>query len=304
MKINKIIILVAGFGTRFLPAAKSQPKEMLCVVDKPVVQYIVEEAAKSGLNNIIFVTNRYKKSLEDHFDSNPDLENLLKKSGKLQLLKEIKKIDDLARFSYVRQKEMAGQGDALLAADHLVTADEAVAVSFGDDIVIDSPPVFQKMIAFFQKISASRDIKNWPAILLIVRVPKSEISKYGVVGIEFPKMRFNRDAVFKINKIIEKPDKKTAPSNFVVIGSYIFPPKIYDIFRRLKKEKKFKNKELGITDAITEFLKTGGEVFGLEFKGKRYDCGNKLGFLEAIVQLGIQHKEVGKNFNKYLKKNF
>ncbi len=301
MRVNKIIILVAGFGTRFLPAVKSQPKEMLCLVDKPVVQYIVEEASKSGLDNIIFVTNRYKKSLEDHFDSNPELENLLEKGGKKEILKEIKKIDNLAKFSFVRQKEMGGVGDALLAADHLVAENESVAVAFGDDVVMDDPPVFKKMIDFYQKASIGKSQKNWPAVLLIERVPESDISKYGIVGIAPKKIKFRQENVYKINDIVEKPEPKNAPSNLGVIGAYMLPPSIYQILRRLKKEKKFNGKELYLTDAIKKFIKSKGEVYGLELSGKRYDCGNKLSFMRATVQLAMKHKEIGEKFKKYLK---
>lgn len=285
--IKKAIIAVAGFGTRFLPATKAQPKEMLPIVDKPVVQFIVEEVVNSGIKEVIFVTGRGKHAIENHFDYSVELENALKKSGKDYLYEEIKRISDMANFAYVRQKEAKGSGDALLVASHLVQ-DEPCAVLFGDDLVDAKKPVIAQLAEIYEKYSAS--------VVALEKVPMKEVHKYGVV-----KARKISDRLYQIEDIIEKPSADKAPSNLAVVGKYVVTPDVFEALKKLKSnlKKNFKG-ELGITDAFKEILKTR-PVYGVEFEGMRYDCGSKIGFLKAIVDHALKHDEVKDEFKNYLK---
>lgn len=285
--IKKAIIAVAGFGTRFLPATKAQPKEMLPIVDKPVVQFIVEEVVNSGIKEVIFVTGRGKHAIENHFDYSVELENALKKSGKDYLYEEIKRISDMANFAYVRQKEAKGNGDALLVASHLVQ-DEPCAVLFGDDLVDAQKPVIAQLAEIYEKYSAS--------VIALEKVPMKEVHKYGVV-----KARKISDRLYQIEDIVEKPSADKAPSNLAVVGKYIVTPDVFEALKKLKSnlKKNFKG-ELGITDAFKEILKTR-PVYGVEFEGTRYDCGSKIGFLKAIVDHALKHDEVKDEFKSYLK---
>ncbi len=285
--IKKAIIAVAGFGTRFLPATKAQPKEMLPIVDKPVVQFIVEEVVNSGIKEVIFVTGRGKHAIENHFDYSVELENALKKSGKDYLYEEIKQISDMANFAYVRQKEAKGNGDALLVASHLVQ-DEPCAILFGDDLVDAQKPVIAQLAEIYEKYSAS--------VIALEKVPMKEVHKYGVV-----KARKIADRLYQIEDIVEKPSSDKAPSNLAVVGKYIVTPDVFEALKKLKSnlKKNFKG-ELGITDAFKEILKTR-PVYGVEFEGTRYDCGSKLGFLKAIVDHALKHDEVKDEFKSYLK---
>lgn len=290
MTIKKAIIPVAGFGTRFLPATKSQPKEMLPIIDKPVVQFLVEEAVASGITDIIFVTSRGKHSIENHFDYSFELERLLEGKGKNDLLKKIRDISDMARFSYVRQKEAKGNGDALLQAAHLV-GDEPCAVLFGDDLVDSKVPCLKQLISVFEKY-------NDP-VVAICRTPKEERKLYGSVGVKKA-----GDKIFEITEIIEKPrSEKTALSNFGVVGKYVITPEIFAVLRKLR-EKFPRNaaRELGITEALQEYLKSRRPVYGCEFEGERYDCGSKIGLMKAIVKFGLKHPEVKNEFKKFLKR--
>ena len=285
--IKKAIIAVAVFGTRFLPATKAQPKEMLPIVDKPVVQFIVEEVVNSGIKEVIFVTGRGKHAIENHFDYSVELENALKKSGKDYLYEEIKQISDMANFAYVRQKEAKGNGDALLVASHLVQ-DEPCAILFGDDLVDAQKPVIAQLAEIYEKYSAS--------VIALEKVPMKEVHKYGVV-----KARKIADRLYQIEDIVEKPSSDKAPSNLAVVGKYIVTPDVFEALKKLKSnlKKNFKG-ELGITDAFKEILKTR-PVYGVEFEGTRYDCGSKLGFLKAIVDHALKHDEVKDEFKSYLK---
>lgn len=286
-KITKAIIAVAGFGTRFLPATKAQPKEMLPIVDKPVVQFIVEEVVKSGIQNIVFVTGRGKHAIENHFDYSVELENALKKGGKDYLYEEIKKISDMANFAYIRQKEAKGNGDALLVASHLVK-DEPCAVLFGDDLVDSKKPVIKQLAEVYEKFNAS--------VVALERVPSKDIHKYGVV-----KAKKIGDRLYKIEDLVEKPDANKAPSDLAIVGKYIITPEVFGILEDLRKTpKKWSGKELGITDAFKELIKTR-PLYGLEFDGTRYDCGSKIGFLKAIVDYALKHPEVKDEFKSYLK---
>jgi len=266
--IKKVIIPVAGLGTRFLPATKAQPKEMLPIVDKPIIQYLVEEAVAAGITEVIFVTGRGKRAIEDHFDYAYELE---------------REISNLASFVYVRQKEPKGDGDALLAAAHIV-GDEPCAVLFGDDIVDSKVPCLKQMMGTFEKY-------NDPVIAL-EEVKEEETSLYGIVGTTKVGER-----VHEIKHIVEKPAQGKAPSRLAIVGKYIITK---DIFRELEKLNP-KSGEIRLADALKNHL-THGAVYGYQFKGTRYDCGSKIGFLKAVVDFGLKHEETKKEFKHYLNK--
>jgi len=280
-KIKKAIFLVAGMGTRFLPATKAQPKEMLPIVDKPVVQFLVEEAVASGIKEIIFVTGRGKRAIEDHFDYATELEQVLNRSGKKELIKTIREISDMAKFSYVRQKEPKGTGDALLCASHLI-GNEPIAVFFGDDLIFSKTPCLTQMIKVFEKYQ--------DPIIALETVPRKEISKYGVV--KTLKIEQN---IFEIKEIIEKPSIEKAPSNLAAVGRFILVPEILEEIKNLKPV----NKEINLMVALNNFLKKRS-IYGYQFIGKRFDCGSKIGFLKATVYYALNHPETKKDFKKYL----
>lgn len=286
MKIKKVLIPVGGFGTRFLPATKAQPKEMLTLVDKPVIQYLVEEAVASGIEEVIFITGRGKRAIEDHFDYSLELEYFLRSRGKHELADEIHKIASLAKFTYVRQGEPKGPGHALLAASHLIASDEPVAVLYGDDIVDSRIPCLKQLKRVYEKFNAP--------VLALTRVSRKDISRYGVAG-----GRKIADRTYQITELVEKPDAEAAPSNLAVIGKFIFTP---DLLRMLPQMKPGPGGELYPTDVLDLSIKQGGHIYGYEYEGVRYDCGEKLGFLQATIQVGLKHPEVGKEFRKYLRK--
>lgn len=279
--IKKVIIPVAGLGTRFLPATKAQPKEMLPLVDKPIIQYLVEEAVASGITEVIFVTGRGKRAIEDHFDYAYELEQALVSRGKKELLKTIRQISNLASFTYVRQKEPRGDGDAILSAAHLV-GDEPCAVLFGDDIIDSNPPALKQMLSVF---SARRE-----PVIALDEVSAQEVSSYGIVSavkIE--------EQVYAIKDIVEKPSRAQAPSRLAVVGKYIITK---EIFRELEKLDGMQG-EIHLSHALKNYLSRGA-VYGYRFKGTRYDCGSKIGFLKATVDFGLKHEETKKEFKKYL----
>ena len=280
--IKKAILPVAGLGTRFLPATKAQPKEMLAIVDKPVIQYLVEEAVASGITEIIFVTGRGKRAIEDHFDYSAGLEEVLLKAGKADIYKEVRRISNLAKFTYVRQKEPRGDGDALLCAAHLVDG-EPVAVLYGDDIIDAKVPALAQMMKVHEKYKGP--------VVALERVPRSEISKYGAVKATEIEKR-----IFEIKNLVEKPTIKKAPSNLAVVGKYIITPEVFKELRELTPVRG----EIRLADALKNLLRNRS-VYGYEFSGKRYDCGSKIGFLKAVVDFGLKHEEVGHDFKKYLK---
>jgi UTP--glucose-1-phosphate uridylyltransferase len=285
MKIKKAIIPVAGFGTRFLPATKAQPKEMLPVVDKPVIQYLVEEAVASGIEEVIFITGRGKRAIEDHFDYSFELEYNLVEKGKKDLLKKVRNISEMASFAYVRQPKPLGDGHAILCAKKLIN-DEPVAVLFGDDLVDANVPCLKQLMAVFEKYHDS--------VVALEQVPKEEVFRYGVVSAAKIEPR-----VFQIKDIVEKPKVREAPSNLIVIGKYIITPEVFEIL-----EKKSKGSgEIRLADALKELLKTK-PIYGYEFEGRRFDCGDKLGFLKATVEYGLKHLEVGAQFEDYIKDRF
>jgi len=286
--VKKALMPVAGFGTRFLPATKAQPKEMLSLVDKPVIQYLVEEVSNSGIKEIIFVTGRGKRAIEDHFDFSFELEYILHKKGKKDLLKKILPIPKLAKFSYVRQPQPLGNGDAILRAKHLIR-NEPVAVVFGDDLTISNPPLLSRLIKAYNKFSAP--------IVSLYKIPLKDTKRYGVVdGIKIEKN------IYKINKVVEKP-RNNPPSNLIIIGEFIITPKVISYIEKLAKiiKKKKSNKEIGLAEALSLYIKDGYPVYGYLFEGERYDCGNKIGFLQATVSLALKNKETKDDFKKFLK---
>jgi len=288
MKIRKAIIPVAGMGTRFLPAAKAQPKEMLAVVDKPVIQYIVEEAVASGIEEIIFVTAIGKRAIEDHFDRNFELEYRLEQKNKLKELEQIKGLGKLAKFAFVRQNKPLGDGHAVLSALPFVDQHEPVAVLFGDDIINGKIPALKQLMEVYEKYNDS--------VIALEEVPKKDVSSYGVIGGKNIGGR-----VWEIKKFVEKPAIAEAPSNLIVVGHYIITPEIMKILAEVKPGK---DGEIRLADAFAAYLKTGRVLYGCKFAGIRYDCGNKFGFLKAQIELGLKHPEVGKQLKSYLKKNF
>jgi len=282
--IKKAIIPVAGFGTRFLPATKAQPKEMLTLVDKPVIQYIIEEAVDSGITEIILITGQNKRAIEDHFDRNFELEYRLKQKKKKELLKEMDRITNLANFVYVRQKTPLGDGHAILQARDLVDKDEPVLVLYGDDLVVNKTPAAAQLIKVYEKY---RDV-----VLAVERVDKKETDQYGIVDVVKSDGRTH-----EIRDFIEKPEPKNAPSNLAWIAKSIITPEIFDILSKIRKGK---SGEIRLADAFSIMLKDRS-LYAHECEGTRFDCGSKLGFLQATVHFGLNHPELKKDFAKYLK---
>lgn len=281
--ITRAILPVAGFGTRFLPATKAQPKEMLPLVDKPIIQYLVEEAVAAGIREIIFVTGRGKRAIEDHFDYSFELEHNLVEKGKKELLEEIYKISNLAKFTYVRQPKPLGDGHALLCARHVV-GDEPCAVLYGDDIVDSQVPCIKQLIQVYEKYQ--------DPVLALEKISKKEVSRYGVVSaIEIEKR------IYQINDIIEKPSVEEALSDLTIVGKYVITKDIFDELVRLKPAN---DGEIRLSEAFKMLLKRK-PVYGYEFKGKRYDCGTKIGFLKATVDFALKHPKINGEFRQYLK---
>jgi UTP--glucose-1-phosphate uridylyltransferase len=282
--IKKAILPVAGFGTRFLPATKAQPKEMLPIVDKPIIQYLVEEVVAAGIKEIIFVTGRGKRSIEDHFDHSFELEYNLVEKRKHDLLKEIFKISKLAKFSYVRQPSPRGDGDAVFRARELV-GNEPCAVLFGDDLVDSKVPCIKQLMDVYEKYGDS--------VIALEKVPEKDVSRYGIVDSILLEKR-----TYQIKDIIEKPKTEEAPSNLSIVGKYIITPDVFDTLEALIPTKK--DDEVRLADAFKLLLRRK-PVYGYEFEGKRYDCGTKLGFLKATVDFGLKHPELNGGFKEYLK---
>lgn len=283
MKVRKAVFPAAGLGTRFLPVTKAIPKEMLPLVDKPLIQYCVEEAIASGIEDVIIITGRGKTAIEDHFDVSKELEALLKESGKTDLLKMVRDISNLVRFSYTRQKEALGLGHAILCAKDLV-GDEPFAVFLGDDIIDSKVPTMEQMIAVYKKHRHS--------VLAVQRVPKESISNYGVI-----KGKEIGNRLFEVTDLVEKPRAEDAPSDMAVIGRYILTP---DIFGYLENTKPGKNGEIQLTDAL-KAMAHRHPLYALEFEGDRYDAGDKLGFLKANVSFALKRDELRKDFVEFLK---
>jgi len=283
--VRKAVFPAAGLGTRFLPATKAQPKEMLPLVDKPIIQYGVEEAVASGIANIILVTGRGKNAIEDHFDVSVELESFLEARGKRDLLEEVRKISNLINFAYVRQGEPLGLGHAVLVTRELV-GDEPFAVILGDDVIDADPPAMKQLIDVFERLGGP--------VLAVERVPREDISSYGVIAIE-PNTALG-DGVYQVRDLVEKPPKEEAPSDLAIIGRYVLTP---DIFPALAKTKSDRTGEIQLTNGLRELLKTR-PIYACEVKGVRHDTGNKLGFLKAVVYFALRRPDLADKFSAYL----
>lgn len=286
-KIRKVVIPAAGFGTRFLPQTKAMPKEMLPIVDKPVIQYVVEEAVASGIEDVIIVTGSLKRAIEDHFDvPNQDLINNLQAGGKEKLLNEIKSISEMANFIYIRQKGLYGNGTPVLSAEPAIDS-EMFAVMWGDEFIYSNPPRLAQMIKVYEKYGG--------AVISGVRIKnKNDLQRYGIAQV-----KHIDGNVFKIEKIVEKPKPEEAPSDLATHGAYILPPEIFNI---LRSQKPGKNGEIFLPEAIDELIKTGYPVYACEIEnGKYFDTGNKLEYLKTVIELGLQHPDINEEFRKFLK---
>ena len=281
--IRKAVFPAAGLGTRFLPATKAQPKEMLPLVDKPIIQYGVEEAVASGVDNIILVTGRGKNAIEDHFDVSVELETFLESRGKRDLLAEIRKISNLINFSYVRQGEPLGLGHAVLVTRNLV-GDEPFAVILGDDVIDSNPPALRQMIDVFQDVEGP--------VLAIERVPRDDVSSYGIIDAEEI-----RPGVYRIRDLVEKPARADAPSDLAIIGRYILTP---DIFPALASTVSDRTGEIQLTNGLRRLLKDR-PIYGCRIDGVRHDTGNKLGFLKAVVYFALRRPDLAQQFGDYLR---
>lgn len=286
MKIRKAILPVAGMGTRFLPATKAQPKEMLTVVDKPVIQYVVEEAVAAGIEEIIFVTSLTKRALEDHFDRNFELEARLKEKGKKDELEGLRKISSMAKFAFVRQQAPLGDGHAILAALPFVDPNEPVAILFGDDIFDAKVPVTGQLIAAYEKYH--------DPVIALYDVGKKNVSSYGIAD-----GKMISKELMELSGFVEKPKTEAAPSSLAAVGRYIITPEIMEL---LKKQKPGKDGEIRLADAFITHLKKDAAMYGRIIDGTRYDCGNKAQFLLANVAYGLKHPKVAPAFKKGLKK--
>jgi UTP--glucose-1-phosphate uridylyltransferase len=285
-RVRKAVFPAAGLGTRFLPATKAQPKEMLVLVDKPIIQYGVEEAVASGIDNIILVTGRGKNAIEDHFDVSVELETFLEARGKTELLAEIRKVSNLINFAYVRQGEPLGLGHAVLVTRALV-GQEPFAVILGDDVIDADPPAVRQLMDVFERVQGP--------VLAVERVPESQVSAYGIVEIAEPM----GDGVFRVKDLVEKPKREEAPSNLAIIGRYILTP---DIFPALEATRADRTGEIQLTNGLRRLLKDG-PIYACEVKGVRHDTGNKLGFLKAVVYFALKRPDLAEEFREYLRQN-
>jgi UTP--glucose-1-phosphate uridylyltransferase len=286
-RVRKAVFPAAGLGTRFLPATKAQPKEMLPLVDKPIIQYGVEEAIASGCDQIIMVTGRGKSAIEDHFDVSYELETMLKERGKTDLLEIVQKISGMAQLSYVRQKEALGLGHAVLMAKELVCR-EPFAVILADDIIDSEVPCLKQMIEIYNETGCS--------VLATQVVEGPAISAYGVLDAK-PVAGRHDGRLFEVRDLVEKPKFEDAPSNLAIIGRYILTPTIFETLANLTPGS---GGELQLTDGLRALLKTE-KIYGFTFEGKRHDAGDKLGFLKATVEFALKREDLGKDFREYLK---
>lgn len=283
MKVKKAVIPAAGLGTRFLPATKAMPKEMLPIVNKPTIQFIVEEAINSGIEEILIVTGRSKRPIEDHFDSNEELEFALEAKGKVELLEKIRELNNISLF-FKRQSYPKGLGHAVLQAKNFV-GEEPFVVLLGDDLMTDEVPLTKQLIENYEKTHAST--------LAVMPVPHEDTSKYGVIDPE----REYQPGVYNVRQFVEKPNPEDAPSNLAIIGRYLLTPEIFDI---LETQAPGAGNEIQLTDAIDRLNETQ-RVFALEFKGNRYDVGNKMGYMETIIDYGLKQPEMRQPLINFIK---
>ncbi len=287
MKISKVVIPAAGFGTRFLPQTKAMPKEMLPIVDKPVIQYVVEEAVQSGIRDIVIVTGANKRAIEDHFDApNEDLVKNLMQGGKTEILEEVKKIAEMANFLYVRQKGPYGNGTPVLAAEPIIDGDP-FAVLWGDEFIYSTPPRLAQMMSVHEELGGM--------VISGVKIDKKEdLARYGIGDLEPVK-----NNVFKIKAIVEKPEPNEAPSNIATHGAYILPP---EIFAALKETQPGRGGEIWLVDAINHLKERGVPLYAVVINNaKYYDTGNKLEYMKTVVEMALKHKEINGEFKAFLK---
>lgn len=283
-KIKKAIFPVAGFGTRFLPATKAQPKEMLTVVDKPVIQYLVEQAVAAGIEEIIFVTGRGKRAIEDHFDYSFELEKTLVEKNKLDLVKKVKEIENLAKFSYVRQPIPLGDGHAIKCASHLVREDEPVLIMFGDTLYDAEISPVKQVIEVYEKYG--------DAVVGLSEVAKSEVDKFGVIdGLNLGQ------GTYEIKKFVEKPPIAKAPSNLAAVGIYVITP---EVFKVLKKMQNGRSGEIRLADAFDLMLESKRPIYGKKIEGEWLDTGNKFNFIKATLKLGLKHPEISQELQQLI----
>ncbi len=287
-KVRKAVFPAAGLGTRFLPATKAMPKEMLPLVDKPLIQYGVEEALHSGMPNIIIVTGRGKTTIEDHFDVSFELEHLLESRKKKDLLNVVRAVSDMIDVAYIRQKEALGLGHAVLRAKDLV-ANEPFAVVLSDDVIDAEIPCLRQLLDIYDFYGSS--------VLALMEVPKESISAYGVVDAEPVNHQGGSGRLYRIRNMVEKPKPADAPSNLAIIGRYILTP---EIFKSIESIEPGRGGEIQLTDALKHLLRSR-PVYGYKFEGKRYDAGDKLGFLMATVEFAMRRHDLGEPFRQYLK---
>ncbi|HBM8980344.1 TPA: UTP--glucose-1-phosphate uridylyltransferase GalU [Staphylococcus aureus] len=282
-KIKKAIIPAAGLGTRFLPATKAMPKEMLPILDKPTIQYIVEEAARAGIEDIIIVTGRHKRTIEDHFDSQKELEMVLKEKGKSELLEKVQYSTELANIFYVRQKEQKGLGHAISSARQFI-GDEPFAVLLGDDIVESEVPAVKQLIDVYEETGHS--------VIGVQEVPEADTHRYGIID---PLTKNGRQ--YEVKKFVEKPAQGTAPSNLAIMGRYVLTPEIFDY---LKTQKEGAGNEIQLTDAI-ERMNNDNQVYAYDFEGERYDVGEKLGFVKTTIEYALKDDSMREELTRFIK---
>ncbi|MHB8460028.1 MAG: UTP--glucose-1-phosphate uridylyltransferase GalU [Candidatus Limnocylindrales bacterium] len=288
MRIRKAVFPAAGWGTRFLPATKAQPKEMLPLVDKPVIQYAVEEAVAAGIEQVIIVTSSQKRAIEDHFDLSFELEHLLEERGDVEMLRRIRHITDLAQVAYVRQKEQLGLGHAVLMAKELV-GHEPFAVILSDDVVVGDRPCVGQLIQAYNETHSS--------VIAVMEVPPDQTDRYGVIRPEPMGDGLDHGRLHRVGAVIEKPRPGEAPSNLAIIGRYVLTPKIFD---KLEQTQRGAGGEIQLTDAI-EALMAEQPVYAYEFEGTRYDAGTTMGWLKASVELAMARPDLGPEFRDYLR---
>jgi UTP--glucose-1-phosphate uridylyltransferase len=288
MRVRKAVFPAAGWGTRFLPATKAQPKEMLPLVDKPVIQYAVEEAVAAGIEQVIIVTSSQKRAIEDHFDLSFELEHLLEEKGEIEKLRQVRHISDLAQIAYVRQKEQLGLGHAILMTKDLI-GHEPFAVLLPDDVVIADRPAIGQLIHAYDRTHSS--------VVAVMQVPAEEVSRYGIVAAETDDSRSDDVRLRRMTAIVEKPKQKDAPSDLAVIGRYVLTPKIFD---KLEQTQRGAGGEIQLTDAI-EALMDEQSVYTYEFEGVRYDAGTTLGWLQATVEVALQRPDLASDLRRHLR---
>jgi UTP--glucose-1-phosphate uridylyltransferase len=287
MRVRKAVFPAAGWGTRFLPATKAQPKEMLPLVDKPIIQYAVEEAVAAGIEQVIIVTSSQKRAIEDHFDLSYELEHLLEEKGDIEMLRQIRHISDLAQVAYVRQKEQLGLGHAVLMAKDLI-GHEPFAVLLPDDVVVGDRPCIGQLIHAYQQTHGS--------VVAVMEVPHEDTGRYGVIAAERSEDPLDHGRLHRVTRLVEKPKPSEAPSNLAIIGRYVLTPKIFD---KLEQTQRGAGGEIQLTDAIGAMMEEQG-VWAYEFEGTRYDAGTTMGWLKASVELALQRPDLGTEFRTYL----